>query len=79
MTATFWHDQPKNRYAAERAGLVLPSEHPRDAHAVRRRTTALLAGVFLAVNVALLAALAPAVMQSVGAAVTLPQLAAPAP
>lgn len=77
MTATVWSDTPKNRYAAERMGRPFAPAETTDAFAGRRRTTALLAGLFLLLNVAALAALAPSVISAVGSAITLPDLGAP--
>ena len=78
MTASaFWSDTPKNRHAAERMGTALPSSDTRDAHSVRRRTTVLLAGLFLLANVLMLGAMLPSVIDTVTAIVTLPDLAAP--
>lgn len=79
MTAsTLWSDAPKNRHAAERSGIAM-SATTRDAHAVRRQSTVLAAGLFLVVNLALLASLAPAAIDTVTAAVTLTDLHAPRP
>lgn len=79
MTAsTLWSDAPKNRHAAERSGNAV-SATPRDAHAVRRQSTALAAGLFLVVNLAVLASLAPAAINTLASAVTLTDLHAPRP
>lgn len=77
MTAsTLWSDAPKNRYAAERSGSAAHRAAP-DAHAARRQTTALAAGIFLAVNVVILAALTPTVIDTVSSIVTLTDIGAP--
>ncbi len=77
MTASVWTDTPKNRYAAARGRSALPATDRPDASALRRRAGLLLAGVFLAVNLATLAALAPAAIPAAGAALSLPDLSAP--
>lgn len=80
MTAsTFWSDAPRNRHAAERRGIALSTATTRDAHAVRRQTTVVVAGLFLLVNVVLLASLLPGVIDTVSSVITLPYLGAPQP
>ncbi len=78
MTASvIWSDTPKNRHAAERMGATYNSAETRDAFAGRRRTTVMLATVFLLINLAALAALTPVVVDTVTAITALPDLSAP--
>ncbi|WP_159082463.1 hypothetical protein [Paragemmobacter aquarius] len=77
MTAsTLWSDAPKNRYAAERSGLAANRAAP-DAHAARRHTTALAAGIFLAVNLVVLVTLTPTLIDTLSSIVTLTDVSSP--
>lgn len=76
-TIDLWSEAPKNRYAAERMGRATSSADRIDAHSGRRRVNAMLAGLFVAINLAVLGALAPSVGNTVTALLTLPNLSAP--
>ena len=77
MTATLWSTAPQNRYAAERMGIAHAPSQTRDAFALRRRTTVVLASLFLVLNIAALALLTPVVIETVTSVVSLPDLAPP--
>lgn len=78
MTASaLWSDTPKNRHAAERMGATYTRSETRDAFASRRHTTVLLAGIFLLMNLAALAALTPVVVDAVTSMTALSDLSAP--
>ncbi|MBC2836732.1 hypothetical protein [Paragemmobacter straminiformis] len=73
--STYASNGPRNLYSAQRMGLNFVPQQ-RDIHAKRRLTNMLVAGLLVAANIGLVAALVPSAKSALFS-VSLPSLSAP--